>query len=70
MIVRVSGKSVYESLFRAEVKKELNFFRGCAGIMSSQMGWMEFKEAGMEAPSSGSDSVYITAEGRETQLNR
>jgi acylphosphatase len=50
-----SGKSIESALFRAEVKKELTFFRGCSGIYNFD------KESG---------NVEIIGEGKTQQLAR
>jgi acylphosphatase len=54
MLLTVSGKSVDSALFRAELKKELTFFRSCHGIYNIF----------------GEDKATIVAEGKTKQLEK
>lgn len=54
LVVHITGKHATNPLFRAELKKELTFFRGCGAT---------FDELGPEL-------AIITTEGRTTQLDK
>lgn len=54
--VTISGPSISSALFRAELKKELCFFRGCRALFS--------------APDNLSGLSELTCEGRTTQIVR
>ena len=72
MTVRIKGESVYENVLHVELKKELSFFRGCGGILSMQMEFSE-KSGGEAVPAPAGvavNTVYVTAEDKEVQLNR
>jgi acylphosphatase len=54
MVLQVSGQSVDSAVFRAELKKELTFFRACHG----------------EYLIHGTDKAEIVAEGKTKQLEK
>lgn len=57
LLLLLSGQSVHSAIFRAELKKELTFFRGCSGIFNTQV--------------SGDQQIgEIVAEGKTKQLAR
>eukprot|EP01035_Chromulina_nebulosa_P020010 gene20010-25984_t len=53
--VIISGQSVGNALFRAEVKKELTFYRGCSATFKHSLG---------------SGFAELTAEGKTIQLSK
>ena len=54
VVIRLNGPNVNNALFRASLKKELTFFRGCSAL---------YKEIALE-------KSEIIAEGKTEQLNR
>ena len=56
LTVTISGPSISSALFRAELKKELCFFRGCRALFS--------------APDNLSGLSVLTCEGKTTQIVR
>ena len=60
LVVQLSGPSVTSALFRAELKKELVFFRGCRGHFAPSLCKTEDTEC----------EAVVTCEGKTKQIER